>query len=163
MLAEHVVTQRVCMGREPCDDPVALGSFGLDSHAVRYFLDENGHVHRDGVFWIVPKKPYGLSWRAIVPKRSEVTNLVVPVCVSASHAAYGSLRMEPVYMALGHAAGAAAVFAIRAGGDVQDVAYDTLRERLLAEGAKLSGDAPPPQPQGGKADDNPRPVSLSTP
>jgi hypothetical protein len=163
MLAEHVVTQRVCMGREPCDDPVALGSFGLDSHAVRYFVDENGHVHRDGVFWIVPKKPYGLSWRAIVPKRSEVTNLVVPVCVSASHAAYGSLRMEPVYMALGHAAGTAAVLAIRAGGDVQDVAYDALRERLLADGAKLSGDDAPPQPQGGKADDNPRPVSLSTP
>jgi hypothetical protein len=137
MLADAVVTQGVCMGKEPCPDPVALGSFGLDSHAVQYFVNEQGHVHREGVFWIVPPKPYGISWRAIRPKRAESLNLLVPSCVSASHAAYGSLRMEPVYMAIGQAAGTAAVMAIRAGTAVQDVPYETLRERLLADGAKL--------------------------
>jgi hypothetical protein len=137
MLADAVVTQGVCLGTEPCDDPVALGSFGLDSHAVRYFVNEQGHVHREGVFWLVPRKPYGISWRAIRPKREECVNLLVPSCVSASHAAYGSLRMEPVYMALGQAAGTAAVEAIRAGAAVQDVPYGQLRVRLLFDGAKL--------------------------
>ena len=160
MLADAVVTQGVCMGKEPCEDPVALGSFGLDSHAVQYFVNEQGHVHREGVFWIVPPKPYGISWRAIRPKREECTNLLVPTCVSASHAAYGSLRMEPVYMALGQAAGTAAAFAIEAGSAVQDVPYAMLRDRLLADGAKLSGNAAPRPKAGGKADDNPRPVKL---
>ncbi|MFM9010128.1 MAG: FAD-dependent oxidoreductase [Planctomycetota bacterium] len=160
MLSDAVVTQGVCMGKEPCDDPVALGSFGLDSHAVQYFVNEQGHAHREGVFWLVPPKPYGISWRAIRPKRAECRNLLVPTCVSASHAAYGSLRMEPVYMALGQAAGTAAAFAIEAQTDVQDVPYAKLRERLLADGAKLSGAAAPRQPPGAKSDDNPRPVKL---
>ena len=143
MLSDKVVTQGVCMGTEPCDDPVALGSFGLDSHAVQYFVNEDSHAHREGVFWLVPPKPYGISWQAIRPKRAECTNLLVPTCVSASHAAYGSLRMEPVYMALGQAAGTAAVFAIRGGTAVQDVPYAKLRERLIADGARLSeNDAP---------------------
>jgi len=160
MLADAVVTQGVCMGKEPCEDPVALGSFGLDSHAVQYFVNEQGHVHREGVFWIVPPKPYGISWQAIRPKREECTNLLVPTCVSASHAAYGSLRMEPVYMALGQAAGTAAAFAIEAGSAVQDVPYAMLRDRLLADGAKLSGNAAPAPKAGGKTDDNPKQVKL---
>ena len=159
MLADAVVTQGGCMGKEPCEDPVALGSFGLDSHAVQYFVNEQGHVHREGVFWLVPPQPYGISWRTIRPKREECTNLLVPTCVSASHVAYGSLRMEPVYMALGQAAGTAAAFAIEAGSDVQNVPYAKLRERLLADGAKLSGKAPPSK-AGRKADDNPKPVKL---
>ena len=110
---------------------------------MQYFVNEDGHVHREGVFWLVPPKPYGISWQAIRPKRTECTNLLVPTCVSASHAAYGSLRMEPVYMALGQAAGTAAVFAIRAGTDVQDVPYAALRERLIADGARLSDDDAP--------------------
>jgi len=101
----------------------------------------------------------GKAW-SIGGLREECTNLLVPTCVSASHAAYGSLRMEPVYMELGQAAGTAAAFAIEAGTDVQDVAYAKLRERLLADGAKLSpDDAPAPRPNG-KADDNPQPMKL---
>lgn len=162
MISDAIVTQKVCMGKEPVTDIVALGSFGLDSHAVQYFVNEEGHVHREGVFWIVPKNPYGISWQAIRPKQEECTNLVVPVCVSASHAAYGSLRMEPVYMELGQAAGTAAAFAIEAGTAVQDVPYAKLRERLLVDGAKLSpDDAPSPRPNG-KADDNPQPVKLDS-
>jgi hypothetical protein len=140
MIADTIVTQGVCMGTEPCDDPVALGSFGLDSHAVQYFVTEDGHAERDGVFWRVPPKPYGISWRAIRPKRTECENLLVPSCLSASHAAYGSIRMEPVYMALGQAAGTAAVLALRAESPVQDVPYETLRTRLLADGAALRHD-----------------------
>ena len=140
MISDVVVTQGVCLGAEPCEDPVALGSFGLDSHAVQYFVNEQRHVRREGVFWRVPPKPYGISWRAIRPRRAECENLLVPTCVSASHAAYGSLRMEPVYMALGQAAGTAAALAIRAGTAVQDVPYAQLRTRLIADGAILSGE-----------------------
>lgn len=137
MLSDSFVTQGVCMGTEPCKDPVALGSFGLDSHAVQYFINEAGHVHREGVFWLVPPRPYGISWQAIRPKRDECLNLLVPVCVAASHAAYGSLRMEPVYMAIGQAAGTAAVLAIRANSAVQDLPYERLRQRILADGQRL--------------------------
>jgi hypothetical protein len=102
MRSDEVVTQGVCMGTEPCDDPVALGSFGLDSHAVQYFLNEHGPAQRQGVFWLVPPNPYGISWQAIRPKRTKGTNLLVlvPTCVRASHAAYGSRRMDPFYIAL---------------------------------------------------------------
>ena len=79
-------------------------------------------------------KPYSIDYGAIVPKRGECRNLLVPVCVSASHIAYGSIRMEPAFFALGHAAGAAASIAIDAKAAVQDVDYATLRARLLADG-----------------------------
>jgi hypothetical protein len=137
MRSDATVTQGVCMGKEPCDDPIALGSFGLDSHAVQYFVNEEGCVRREGVFWLVPPRPYGISFRAIRPRRAECENLLVISCISASHAAYGSLRMEPVYMAMGQSAGAAAVMAIRGRIAVQDVPYPALRERLVATGQRL--------------------------
>jgi hypothetical protein len=137
MRSEATVTQGVCLGSEPCPDPIALGSFGLDSHAVHYFVNEQGWVHREGVFWIVPPKPYGISYRAIRPRREECVNLLVTSCISATHAAYGSLRMEPVYMVMGQSAGTAAVLAIRGGVAVQDVPYEQLRERLVADGQRL--------------------------
>jgi hypothetical protein len=89
------------------------------------------------VFWLVPPRPYGISFRAIQPRRADCENLLVISCISASHAAYGSLRMEPVYMAIGQSAGAAAVMAIRGQINVQDVPYPALRERLLAAGQRL--------------------------
>lgn len=137
MRSDATVTQGVCMGSEPCPDPIALGSFGLDSHAVQYFVNEQGWVHREGVFWIVPPKPYGISYRAIRPRREECVNLLVTSCISATHAAYGSLRMEPVYMVMGQSAATAAVLALRGGVAVQDVPYEQLRERLVADGQRL--------------------------
>ena len=77
--------------------------------------------------------PYPVSYRSLIPKRGECTNLLVPVCLSASHIAYGSIRMEPVFFVLGQSAATAAVVAIDAGGDVQSVDYAKLRDRLLMD------------------------------
>jgi hypothetical protein len=84
------------------------------------------------MFATVPA-PFGISYRAIVPKRGECGNLLVPVCASATHAAYGSLRMEPVFMVLGQSAATASCLALERGVAVQDVPYEALRNRLLAD------------------------------
>ena len=78
-------------------------------------------------------QPYGVSYRSIVPKAGQCANLLVPVCLSASHIAYGSIRMEPVFMVLGQSAATAACQAIDAGKPVQEIDYARLRERLLAD------------------------------
>jgi hypothetical protein len=82
-------------------------------------------------------QPYPIDYGAIVPKREECSNLLVPVCVSASHIAFGSIRMEPVFFALGQSAATAAAYAIDDGCAVQDVDYGKLRARLLRDGQRL--------------------------
>jgi hypothetical protein len=124
------MTELDCKGKRSPADPVALASFGLDSHAVRYFVTARGFLERDGVIWNVPPRPYGVSYRSLVPKKEECTNLLVPVCLSATHAAHGSIRMEPVFMQLGQAAAMAAGIAIREGVDIQSVPYAPVRDLL---------------------------------
>jgi hypothetical protein len=94
-----------------------------------------GKVERDGVIWNVPPRPYGVSYRSLTPKREECVNLLVPVCLSATHAAHGSIRMEPVFMQLAQACAMAAGIAARENLDVQQVPYPRVREML--EGANL--------------------------
>jgi hypothetical protein len=96
MVGDHVMTQHECMGERIVADAVALASFGLDSHVVQYFVNEKGFVRREGVTRRRLPQPYGVSYRSIVPRRGECDNLFVPVCLSASHTAHGSIRMEPV-------------------------------------------------------------------
>jgi hypothetical protein len=105
----------------------------MDSHVVQYYVNEQGYVRRDGTIWRVPAKPYGISYRSIVPRQGECENLLVPVCLSASHVAHGSIRMEPVFMVLGQSAATAASLAIADGAAVQNVHYAQLRERLLKD------------------------------
>jgi len=131
MVSDYVMTQHDCEGKKSAPDPVALGSFGMDSHVVQHFVTERGFVISDGVIWRVPPKPYGISYRSIIPRKGECENLLVPICLSASHASYGSIRMEPVYMAISQSAAIAAGLAIDQEVDVQDVAYPALREKLL--------------------------------
>jgi hypothetical protein len=128
----YVMTEQDCKGKRRADDPVALASFGLDSHAVRYFVTQRGFLERDGVIWNVPPRPYGVSYRSLTPKAEECTNLLVPVCLSATHAAHGSIRMEPVFMQLGQAAAMAAALAIKNGTSVQAVPYAPVRDLLKA-------------------------------
>ena len=128
----YVMTEQDCKGKRRADDPVALASFGLDSHAVRYFVTQRGYLERDGVIWNVPPRPYGVSYRSLTPKAEECTNLLVPVCLSATHAAHGSIRMEPVFMQLGQAAAMAAGLAIKHGTSVQAVPYAPVRDLLKA-------------------------------
>lgn len=139
----YVMTEQDCKGKRQADDPVALASFGLDSHAVRYFVTKRGFLERDGVIWNVPPRPYGVSYRSLTPKAEECTNLLVPVCLSATHAAHGSIRMEPVFMQLGQAAAMAAGLAIKEGVTVQAVPYAQVRDLLKTAKLPVEWTAPP--------------------
>ena len=132
MVTDYVMTQHDCEGKRSAPDPVGLGSFGMDSHNVQIFVDERGHAQGEGTIWRVPPKPYGISYRSIIPRRGECENLLSPVCLSATHVAHGSIRMEPVFMTLGQSAALAAGAALDAKVGVQDLPYPLLRERLVA-------------------------------
>jgi hypothetical protein len=138
MVGEFVMRQPVCEGTEQVADPVGLGSYTMDSHNVRRYIDEHGFVRNEGTLGMPVRTPYGISYRALIPRKSECTNLLVPVCISASHVVYGSMRMEPVFMVLGQSAATAAVQAARTGLHVQDIDRSVFRARLLADGQVLS-------------------------
>lgn len=144
MISDVVMTQHHCQRREIVDDPVGLGAYNMDSHNVRRLITPEGTVRNEGDIQ-VGVSPYRISWRSIRPRKQECTNLLVPVCLSASHIAYGSIRMEPVFMVLGQSAATAACLAIEAGVAIQDVPYDRLRERLLADGQVLEWTTPAPK------------------
>jgi hypothetical protein len=140
MVSDYVVTQADCESERVAGDPVGLASYPMDSHfCQRVVVERDGltTVRNEGGFGHPCPKPYPVSYRAIVPTRSECENLLVPVALSATHVAFGSIRMEPVFMILGQSAGTAASLAIDAGVAVQDVDYDLLRRRLLADGQRL--------------------------
>ena len=109
----------------------------LDSHNVQRFVTEEGFVQNEGDIGVRTPRPYQISYGSIVPKKSECTNLLVPVCVSSSHIAFGSIRMEPVFMILGQSAATAACIAIEDDLAVQDVPYDKLKSQLIADGQVL--------------------------
>jgi hypothetical protein len=156
MVGDYVMTQHDCMGTKSAPDPVGLGSFGMDSHCVQHIVTDNGKVQNEGVIWRVPPRPYGISYRAIVPKKDECENLLVPICLSASHVAHGSIRMEPVFMALSQSAAIAAGLALDTNVSVQEVPYPALREKFDA--AKQIVDAsqvPAPKPKAAKRKTNP--------
>jgi len=140
MVADSVMTQHHCESQTVAPDPVGLASYAMDSHfCQRILMVEDGHttVRNEGG-WMRPcRGPWPISYAAIVPKREECSNLLVPVCLSATHVAYGSIRMEPVFMILGQSAGAAASLAIDSACGVQDVQYEKLRQRLIADGQVL--------------------------
>lgn len=121
------------------EDPVGMAVYTMDSHHVQRYITSSGYVRNEGDVQVAPANgAYGVSYRAIVPKASEVSNLLVPVCLSASHIAYGSIRMEPVFMVLGQSAAAAAAQAIDDGVSVQQVDYAKLKPQLDAVGQVLS-------------------------
>ena len=145
MVGETVMTESHCRGEKKVPRPVAMAAYTMDSHHVRRVETADGFVRNEGNFEDMRgtglkgrMSPYGIDYGSIVPKRGECTNLLVPVCLSASHVAFGSIRMEPVFFALGQAAGTAAVIAVRGGVAVQDVSYDELKGRLVADGQVLS-------------------------
>jgi hypothetical protein len=137
-----VVTEHHCLGREVARDPVGMGAYAMDSHNVQRYVDGSGHVRNEGDVQVRVPAPYGIAYGALVPQRSQATNLLVPVCCSASHIAYGSIRMEPVFMVLGQSAAIAGAMALERDLAVQDVPYDELRVRLLAAGQVLAWPVP---------------------
>ncbi len=132
MISDYVMTEHNCRGREVASDPVGLGAYGMDSHNTQRWI-KDGHASNEGDVQVRVPKPYGISYRSIVPKAAQCSNLLVPVCLSASHIGFGSIRMEPVFMVLGQSAATAACQAIDRRQAVQEVDYAKLRERLLAD------------------------------
>ncbi len=132
MIGEIVMTEKHCRALEVVKDSVSLAAYNMDSHNCQRIV-KNGRVENEGDVQVPPMKPYPISYRALVPKTGECENLFVPVCLAATHIAYGSIRMEPVFMILGQSAATAAVFAIDDQVPVQKVNYDKLRTRLLAD------------------------------
>jgi hypothetical protein len=137
LVGEFVMTEHHCRGRDDVPDSVGMGSYNMDSHNTQRYVTPEGTASNEGDVQVSPGGAYLISYRALVPSRSEVENLLVPVCLSASHIAYGSIRMEPVFMILGQSAATAAVHAIERETSVQDVDFVLLRERLLADGQVL--------------------------
>ena len=137
MIGEHVMTQSDLQNDIFKDDSVGMGSFVIDCHIVQRILAEDGTVRDEGSFQDEPVVPYQIAYRSLTPKRAECENLLVPVCLSASHIACCSLRMEPVYMTMGHASGLAAVLAIKGNSAVQSIDVTVLKQRLLDQKAVL--------------------------
>ena len=134
MIGEYVMTEHDLLKERATPDSIGMGSYGIDSHNIQRYIINPGpdaYVQNEGDIGISTNGPYSIAYGSLVPKRGQVDNLLVPVCVSASHIAYGSIRMEPVFMILGQSAATAAVMAIDGRTTVQDVPYTQLRERLL--------------------------------
>ena len=136
LLSDYVMTQANCQGKAVAEDSVGRAGYTMDSHHVERVIHES-KIANEGGFEKGVDKSYPVSYRSIVPKRSECSNLFVPVTLSSSHVAFGSIRMEPVFMVLGQSAATAASMAIDENVAVQDVDYPKLREKLLADGQKL--------------------------
>jgi hypothetical protein len=141
MVSDYVMTQANCEGEREAEDSIGLASYPMDSHfCQRVVVVENGKttVRNEGGFGHNCKNgAYPVSYRSIVPKKEECANLLVPVSLSSSHVAFGSIRMEPVFMILGQSAGTAASLAIDANQAVQDVPYEKLKELLVKQGQRL--------------------------
>ncbi len=137
MIGAYVMTENELRKKKPTPESVGMGSYTIDSHNVQRYITPEGHVQNEGDIGVSTGGPYEIAYGSLVPKRGEAENLVVPVCVSSSHIAFGSIRMEPVFMILGQSAATAAVMAIDAKIPVQDVPYAKLRERLLKDGQIL--------------------------
>jgi hypothetical protein len=119
-----------------------MGSYGIDSHNIQRYITPEGFVQNEGDIGVSTKGPYEIAYGSLVPKKGQCENLLVPVCVSSSHIAFGSIRMEPVFMILGQTAATAASLALDGNISVQQVDYRKLRERLLADKQVLEYTAP---------------------
>jgi hypothetical protein len=147
MVGAFVMTENELTKKKPTPDSVGMGSYTIDSHNVRRYVTPEGNVQNEGDIG-VPISPYSIAYGSLVPKRGEIANLFAPVACSATHIAYGSIRMEPVFMILGQSAATAAVLAIDGNLAVQDVPYAVLRARLLADGQVLEHESSKEKPKG---------------
>jgi hypothetical protein len=149
MKGRYVMTENDILKKRRTPEPVGMGSYTIDSHNVQRYITPEGYVQNEGDIGVPTRGPYTIAYGALLPKGDECANLLVPVCVSSSHIAFGSIRMEPVFMILGQSAATAAVLAIEANAAVQDVPYARLRERLLRDGQVLEV----PREAGSRAED----------
>jgi len=137
MTGYHVMTENELRKKKPTPESVGMGSYTIDSHNVQRYITPEGFVQNEGDIGVSTHGPYEIAYGSLVPKKGQGSNLLVPVAMSASHIAYGSIRMEPVFMILGQSAATAAVFAIDGNLSVQQVPYVKLRAQLLKDGQVL--------------------------
>jgi len=130
MIGDYITTENDVMQRRKVQRPVGMGSYNIDSHNVQRYITAEGNVQNEGDISVRPPAPYSIDYGSIIPKKEECTNLLVPICVSSSHIAYGSIRMEPVFMVLGQSAAIAASIAIDKKCALQDVPYKSLQKEL---------------------------------
>ena len=137
MVSDYVMTQHNCEGLHIPNDPIGMAAYGMDSHNIQRYVDANGFVQNEGNVEAHGFKPYPISYKSLVPKKEECENLIVPVCLSATHIAFGSIRMEPVFMVLGQSAATAASLALDNSSPVQDIPYQKLESALLKDGQRI--------------------------
>jgi hypothetical protein len=141
MIGSYVMTENDILSKREVPNSIGMGSYTMDSHNVQRYITLEGYVQNEGDIGVAIKTPYQIAMGAITPKKEEVENLIVPVAASSSHIAYGSIRMEPVFMILGQSAGTLAVLSIGKEKAVQDIPYPLLREELLKGGQRLETDS----------------------
>lgn len=137
MISDYVMTQKNCEGIDVVDDPIGMAAYGMDSHHIKRYVNKKGYVANEGNVEASVKAPFPISYRSLVPKKEECNNLLVPVCLSASHIAFGSIRMEPVFMILGQSSATIACLAIDEGRAVQELDYQKLKKELIHQGQIL--------------------------
>jgi len=133
MISDYVMTQKNCERIEIVSDGVGMAAYGMDSHHTQRYINSRGQVSNEGNVEAHVKAPFPVSYRSIVPKKEECTNLLVPLCLSATHIAFGSIRMEPVFMILGQSSALIACLAIEEGKAVQDLEYNRLKKELIKQ------------------------------
>lgn len=138
MIGEFVMTDNEILGKSKVLKPIGMGSYAMDSHNVQRYITKEGYVQNEGDLGIEPAAPYQIHLGTILPKQEECRNLLVPAAVSSSHIAFGSIRMEPVFMILGQSAGTLAGMAINEDQEIHEVDYDSLKNKLLKDGQVLS-------------------------
>lgn len=146
MVSGYVMSQHDCQARREATDGVGLATYTMDSHNIQRYVDKSGHVRNEGDVQVGGFSPYPIAYRSLCPRKTECGNLLVPVCLSASHIAYGSIRMEPVFMVLGQSAATAACHAIDSRTTVQQIDIAKLQKRLLADGQVLKWTGPKRKP-----------------
>jgi len=137
MVSDFVITQKHCERIEIVCDGVGMAAYGMDSHHTQRYINSRGNVSNEGNVQAHVKAPFPISYRSIVPKKEECSNLLVPICLSATHIAFGSIRMEPVFMVLGQSSAVIACLAIDDDKAVQKIPYNKLRKELLNLGQIL--------------------------
>ena len=137
MIGEFVMTENEVLGKQPVNNPIGMGSYTMDSHNIQRYIKPDGFVQNEGDIGVHPDEPYRIDMGSILPIREECTNLLVPVALSSSHIAFGSIRMEPVFMILGQSAATLASLAVAEGKGIHEIPYEQLRTSLLKDGQVL--------------------------
>jgi hypothetical protein len=137
MIGEYVLTENDVLGKRNIQMSIGMGSYTMDSHNVQRYVTTEGFVQNEGDIGVNPERPYQIDLGAIMPKEDECSNLLVPVCVSCSHIAFGSIRMEPVFMILGQSAGTIAAMAVEKRKNIHDLKYEEIKKNLTNCGQVL--------------------------